>query len=91
MEIGDITAKQHILSNLSLKICIARLSCSRLACDWMMGRKRSYSDSIQLTGKWGTGGDNVATRHYYYCVMCGSCIGMDYDCGIDVVAVAKPV
>jgi len=25
----------------------------------MMGRKRSHSDSIQLTDKWDAGGDNV--------------------------------
>jgi len=34
-----------------------RLWCSQTACDWMMGRKRSHSDSIQLTAKWGAGVD----------------------------------
>jgi len=45
---------------------VARLSCSQTACDWMTGRKRSHSDFIQLTAKWGAGGDNVASRQYYY-------------------------
>ena len=33
----------------------------------------------------------LLTRHYYYCVMCGICIGMDYDYRyvIDVVAGSK--
>ena len=65
---------------------LLRLSCSQTACDWTTGRKRSHSDSIQLTAKWGSSGDNIATRHYCYCVMHGSCIGMDYDYVIDVVA-----
>ena len=55
----------------------------------MTVRKRSHSDSIQLTAKWGAGGDNVAIRHCYYCIMRGSCIGMDYDYVIDVVAGSK--
>ena len=60
------------------KCVLLMLSCSRSACDWMTGRKRSHSDSIQLTDKWGADGDNVAIRHYY-CVIRGSCIGMDYE------------
>ena len=44
-----------------------------------------HSNCSQLTDKWGTGSDNVATRHYYYCVMRGSCIGMTSSW------VAKPV
>jgi len=56
----------------------------------MTGRKRSHSYSIQLTAKWGAGGDNVvATQHYYYCVMRGSCVGMDYNYIIDVTADSK--
>jgi len=31
----------------------------------------------------------VATRHYYYCYMHGSCIGMDHDYVIDVVTGSK--
>jgi len=27
----------------------------------------------------------LATGHYYYYVICGSCTGVDYDCVIDVV------
>ena len=42
-----------------------------------------------MTGRGGAGCDNVATRHYYYCVMRGSCTGMDYDYVIDVVAGSK--
>jgi len=30
---------------------LSRLSCSSTACDWTTGRKRSHSDSIQLTDK----------------------------------------
>jgi len=36
---------------LSPKMRVARLSCSQSACDWMTGRKRSHSDSTQLTDK----------------------------------------
>jgi len=44
-----------------------------------------------LTAKWGAGGDNVvATQHYYYCVMRGSCVGMDYNYIIDVAVDSKP-
>ena len=71
---------------LSLRMHVAKLSCAQSVCDWMTGRKRSHSDSIQLAAKWGAGGDNGATRHRYYCDMRGSCIGMDYDYVIDVVA-----
>ena len=68
---------------------LLRLSCSQTACDWTTGRKRSHSDSIQLTAKWGSSGDNIATRYYCHCVMHASCIGMDYDYVIDVVAGSK--
>ena len=72
-------------SNLCLKRRVANVLCPQTACDWTTGRKRSQSNSNQLTAKWGAGGDNVATRHYYYCVMRGSCIGMTSS------RVAKPV
>ena len=50
-----------------------------------------HSNSIQPAAKWGAGGDNIATRHYFYCVMRGSCKGIDYDYVIDVVAGSKLV
>ena len=68
------------------KCVLLRLSCYQTACVWMTGRKRSHSHSIQLTAKRGASGDKVATWHYYYCVMLGSCTGMDYDYVIAVVA-----
>jgi len=66
------------------KAC-CQVSCSFTACDWMTGRKRSHSNSNQLTDKWGACGDNVATRPYYYWVMRCCCIGMTSS------RVAKPV
>jgi len=36
-----------------------------------------------------TTGYPLATQHYYYCVMRGSCIGVDYDYVIDVVMGSK--
>ena len=53
------------------------MSCPQTACDWTTERKGSHSNSNQLTDKWGAGDDNVATRHYYYCVVRGSCIRHD--------------
>jgi len=52
------------------KCVLLTLSCSQTVCDW-----RWHSDSIQLRA---IGGAPAAiTLHYYYCVMRGSCIGMD--------------
>ena len=39
------------------------MTCSQTACDWMTGRKRLHSDSIQLTTKWGDSGNYAATPH----------------------------
>jgi len=52
---------------------LLKLSLSQTACDWMTESQEVTCDSIHLTAKWGDGGDNVATRHYYYIVMCDSC------------------
>jgi len=51
------------LTDSGLKRRVANVSCSQTACDWTTGRTRSHTNSKQLTGKWGIGGDNVATRH----------------------------
>ena len=62
-----------------------------MPCAWMTQRKRSHSDSTQLTDKWGIGSHNVASRQ----LLCGHCrvwqlyTGMDYDYIIDVVVGSK--
>ena len=81
-----------MLNSFSYRIYIGKcvllsVSCSKSVCDWMTGRK--HSDSSQLTAKWNAGGDNVATRHCFYCIMRDSCIGSVYDYVIGVVAGSK--
>jgi len=56
------------LLSISEKACF-QVSCSSTACDWLTVRKRSHSDSIQLTDKWSTGSDYVATLHCYFTVL----------------------
>ena len=71
--IGEYLAKLQARAWLSHALCapgqhcyktkikgvLPSVSCPQTACDWMTGRKRSHSDSNQLTDKWGAGGDNI--------------------------------
>jgi len=63
--------------HLSLQSRVAKVLCRQAAFDWTTGRKRSHSNSNQITDRWGAGGDNTV-QHCSYCVMRSSCIGMMY-------------